>query len=140
MTTNTALKMIGAASLLAGAATGVLAGMFGVGGGIVIVPVLYELFGLYGVPDPVRMPLCIGTSLAIIAPTSISSFRGHLRKGAVEKPILKIWAGPVVVGVIISAALAAYAAPSHTKHRFSPCSGYPSDGPPAPITCARTAC
>jgi uncharacterized membrane protein YfcA len=82
------------------------------------VPVLYELFGLYGVPDPVRMPLCVGTSLAIVAPTSISSFRGHLRKGAVEKLILKIWAGPVVVGVIIGAALAAYAAPIVFKAVF----------------------
>ena len=112
------IAWLGSASLLAGAATGVLAGMFGVGGGTVIVPALYELFGLYGVPDPVRMPLCVGTSLAIIVPTSISSFRGHLRKGAVEKPILKIWAGPVVVGVIIGAALAAHAAPIVFKAVF----------------------
>jgi uncharacterized protein len=107
------IASLGAVSLLAGAATGVLAGMFGVGGGTVIVPAPYELFGLYGVQDPVRMPLCVGTSLAIIAPTSISSFPGHLRKGAVEKPILKIWAGPVVVG----ASLAQRSPP--TRHRSS---------------------
>jgi uncharacterized protein len=64
------------------------------------------------------MPLCVGTSLAIIAPTSLSSFRGHLRKGAVEKPILKIWAAPVVVGVIIGAAVATYAEPLLFKAIF----------------------
>ena len=60
--------------LAAGAVTGLLAGVFGVGGGAVVVPVLYELFRVIGVPEEVRMPLCVGTSLAIIIPTSIRSF------------------------------------------------------------------
>src|SRR5262249_42603632 len=74
---------LAAALAAAGACTGMLAGLFGVGGGTVIVPVLYEVFKLYGVPDDILMPLCVGTSLAVIVPTSISSFIGHYRKGAV---------------------------------------------------------
>ncbi|MBR0937410.1 sulfite exporter TauE/SafE family protein [Bradyrhizobium jicamae] len=84
----------------AGACTGILAGLFGVGGGTVIVPVLYEVFQLYGVPDDVLMPLCVGTSLAVIVPTSISSFAGHYRKGAVDIRVLRMWAVPIVVGVL----------------------------------------
>ena len=60
-----------AALLAAGALTGLLAGLFGVGGGAVIVPVLYELFRIAGVPEEPRMPLAVGTSLAIIIPTSV---------------------------------------------------------------------
>jgi uncharacterized protein len=71
------LVVLAGGLLIAGAITGVLAGVFGVGGGAVIVPVLYELFRVLGVPDEIRLPLCIGTSLAIIIPTSIQSFRAH---------------------------------------------------------------
>lgn len=93
----------------AGAVTGVLAGVFGVGGGAVLVPVLYELFRIIGVPEEVRMPLCVGTSLAIIIPTSIRSYKAHLAKGAVDTSIVKQWAIPVVIGVIMGAAVARYA-------------------------------
>ena len=60
--------------LAAGALVGFLAGMFGVGGGTVVVPILYEVFVWFSVPDDLRMPLCAGTSLALIIPTSIASF------------------------------------------------------------------
>jgi len=82
-----------------GAVSGFLAGIFGIGGGAVLVPVFYECFRLAGVPLEVRMPLCIGTSLAIIIPTSISSFRAHCRRGAVDMKILKLWWVAVVLGV-----------------------------------------
>lgn len=95
--------------LVAGAITGLLAGVFGVGGGAVIVPVLYELFRLQGVPEDIRMPLAVGTSLAVIIPTSIRSFRAHQRKGAVDMSILKVWALPVVIGVIGGSFVARYA-------------------------------
>ena len=65
-----------------GALSGFLAGLFGIGGGAILVPVFYECFRLAGVPLEVRMPLCIGTSLAIIIPTSITSFRAHFNRGA----------------------------------------------------------
>jgi uncharacterized membrane protein YfcA len=92
-----------------GAVTGLLAGVFGVGGGAVLVPILYELFRFIGVPEEVRMPLCVGTSLAIIIPTSIRSFRAHRAKGAVDDSIIKRWAIPVVLGVIAGSLIARYA-------------------------------
>ena len=94
---------------LGGAVTGLLAGVFGVGGGAVLVPILYELFRFIGVPEEVRMPLCVGTSLAIIIPTSIRSFRAHRAKGAVDDSIIKRWAVPVVLGVVAGSLIARYA-------------------------------
>ena len=92
-----------------GALSGFLAGLFGIGGGAILVPVFYECFRLAGVPLEVRMPLCIGTSLAIIIPTSISSFRAHYLRGAVDMQILKAWWLPVVIGVIAGGVTARYA-------------------------------
>ena len=83
-----------------GAVAGFMAGIFGIGGGAVLVPVFYECFRLVGVPLEVRMPLCIGTSLAIIIPTSIASFRAHYKRGAVDMAIMKLWWMPVVLGVV----------------------------------------
>src|SRR6195952_382701 len=82
-----------------GALSGFLAGLFGIGGGAILVPVFYECFRLAGVPLEVRMPLCVGTSLAIIIPTAISSFRAHYKRGAVDMEILKLWWLPIVLGV-----------------------------------------
>jgi uncharacterized protein len=65
--------------MFAGVVTGILAGLFGIGGGAVIVPVLIEVFRLLGVPESVRMQLCIGTSLAIIVPTAAHSYGVHRR-------------------------------------------------------------
>ncbi len=92
-----------------GALSGFLAGLFGIGGGAILVPVFYECFRLAGVPLEVRMPLCIGTSLAIIIPTSISSFRAHYLRGAVDMKILRQWWLPVVIGVIAGGITARYA-------------------------------
>src|SRR3954468_1327960 len=92
-----------------GALSGFLAGLFGIGGGAILVPVFYECFRLAGVPLEVRMPLCIGTSLAIIIPTSIRSWRAHHARGAVDMEILKIWWLPVVIGVIAGSITARYA-------------------------------
>ena len=92
-----------------GALAGFLAGVFGIGGGAILVPVFYECFRLAGVPLEVRMPLCIGTSLAIIIPTSISSFRAHHFRGAVDMAVLRLWAVPVVSGVILGSVIARYA-------------------------------
>ena len=92
-----------------GALSGFLAGVFGIGGGAILVPVFYECFRLAGVPLEVRMPLCIGTSLAIIIPTSISSFRAHYKRGAVDMDILRRWWLPIVIGVIAGSVTARYA-------------------------------
>src|SRR4030095_15657941 len=92
-----------------GALSGFLAGVFGIGGGAILVPVFYECFRLAGVPLEVRMPLCIGTSLAIIIPTSISSFRAHYARGAVDMDILRRWWLPIVIGVVAGSVTARYA-------------------------------
>ena len=93
----------------AGVVMGLFAGLFGVGGGAIVIPVLYEVFRIAGVPDEVRMPLCVGTSLAIIIPTSISSFRSHNARGAADLDVLKRWALPIVAGVILASAIARHA-------------------------------
>lgn len=97
--------------LASGAATGILAGVFGVGGGALMVPVLFEVFRLLDIPEVTAMPLAVGTSLAIIVPTSIRSYRGHLARGAVDTALLRVWAVPVVAGVAVGAALARFAPP-----------------------------
>ena len=82
---------------------------FGVGGGTVIVPLLYEMFGWLSVPEDIRMPLCIGTSLAVIIPTSLSAFETHWKRGAVDVAILKFWILPLIGGVLLGIATAQYA-------------------------------
>jgi uncharacterized protein len=102
----------------AGIVVGILAGLFGIGGGAVIVPVLYEVFRVLGVPEDVRMQLCIGTSLAIIVPTTVRSYIGHKKKGAVIPQVVRIWALPAVVGVAIGSVAAAYAPSQVFKAAF----------------------
>ena len=92
-----------------GALSGFFAGLFGIGGGAILVPVFYECFRLAGVPLEVRMPLCIGTSLAIIIPTSISSFRAHYRRGAVDFEIIKRWWLPIMLGIAAGSVTARFA-------------------------------
>jgi uncharacterized protein len=118
------LILLALAMAAAGALTGVLAGLFGVGGGTVIVPVLYELFRVLGVPEDMRMPLCVGTSLAIIIPTSFKSFRAHRAKGAVDVSILKLWAAPIVAGVLAGSVVARYAPPEVFKLVFIAVAGF----------------
>jgi uncharacterized membrane protein YfcA len=92
-----------------GALAGFLAGIFGIGGGAILVPVFYECFRLAGVPLEIRMPLCVGTSLAIIIPTSISSYRAHHARGAIDNEILRAWWLPILIGVLAGSVLARYA-------------------------------
>lgn len=112
------LAFLAVSLVLAGAVTGVMAGLFGVGGGAVIVPILYEVFRVIGVPEEVRAPLCVGTSLAIIIPTSIRSFNAHRAKGLVDLDILKTWAVPVVLGVVGGSYIARFAPPDLFKIVF----------------------
>jgi uncharacterized membrane protein YfcA len=103
------LAWLAAAIILSGVVTGILAGLFGIGGGAVIVPVLYEVFRILGVPEEVRMQLCIGTSLAIIAPTTIRSYLAHRARDQGIREVVRQWAGPAIVGVTTGALLAAFA-------------------------------
>ena len=95
--------------LIGGVVTGILAGLFGIGGGGVIVPVLYEVFGVIHVPDALRMQLCIGTSLAIIVPTTVRSYLGHKKRGAVIPQVVRVWTVPAIIGVLIGSVTASFA-------------------------------
>jgi uncharacterized protein len=107
-----------AAIVVAGVITGLLAGMFGIGGGAVVVPVLYEVFSLLNVPEAVRMQLCVGTSIAIILPTTIRSYLAHRAKGLIVPGVIRLWAIPAVLGVACGAAIAAFAPPAVFKIAF----------------------
>ena len=114
----TEIAFLAAALAGAGALTGILAGVFGVGGGALIVPVLYELFRILDVPEETRMPLCVGTSLAVIIPTSLRSFRAHRARGAVDMKILRAWVVPTILGVLVGSFVARYAPPALFKIAF----------------------
>src|SRR5215472_17939874 len=103
------ILLLALAVLIGGAVSGMLAGLFGVGGGAVIVPILYEVFGLLSVPEEVRMQLCVGTSIAIIVPTTVRSYLAHRAKGLVVPGVIRLWAVPAVIGVACGAAIAAFA-------------------------------
>ncbi|HAC57541.1 MAG TPA: hypothetical protein DCF73_04185 [Rhodobiaceae bacterium] len=102
------LAPFAAGLIVTGLVAGVLAGLLGVGGGIVIVPVLYQVFTLLGIDEAVRMHLAVGTSLGTIVLTSIRSVRAHAKKGAVDWDLLKSWAAPILIGVTIGTLVAAY--------------------------------
>ncbi len=104
--------------MIAGTVTGILAGLFGIGGGAVIVPVLFEVFRILGVPEAIRMQLCIGTSLAIIIPTAIRSYREHKRRGLVLADVMRRWTLPSMAGVAVGSALAAVAPPDVFQAAF----------------------
>lgn len=87
--------------LLTGAFAGVLAGLLGVGGGIIIVPILFHLLTAFGIEVSLAMPLAVGTSLSTIVLTSIVSARKHYAKGGVDMALVKSWTLPVLVGVMI---------------------------------------
>jgi uncharacterized membrane protein YfcA len=113
------LVWLAAAVMAAGIVTGILAGLFGIGGGAVIVPVLFEVFRVLGVPEEVRMQLCIGTSLAIILPTSVRSYRAHRARGLVIPYVLRSWAAPAIAGVALGSIAAAFAPVALFKAAFA---------------------
>jgi uncharacterized membrane protein YfcA len=94
------------ALLGAGAVGGMMAGLLGVGGGIVIVPALDAALTLAGVDPAVSLHVAVATSMATIVPTSISSSRSHARRGAVDGSVIRRWSLPIVVGALVGALLA----------------------------------
>lgn len=99
------LPLLGAL-VAAGLLAGILAGLFGVGGGIVLVPVLFQLFLHLGYPPDLAMHVAVGTSLAAILPTGYSSARAHNRKGGVDYALLKRIAPATALGATLGALLA----------------------------------
>ena len=80
---------------------GLIAGLLGVGGGIVIVPVLFWIFTSLKFPDEILMHMAIGSSLATIIPTSIASARAHYHKGSIDIDVLKKWGFGMFFGALI---------------------------------------
>lgn len=104
------LLVLAVAMLCTGAIAGVLAGLLGVGGGIVIVPVLFILFDYLEIPPQISMHIAVATSLATIIPTSISSARSHHKKGSIDLDLLKSWAPLICIGAAIGGVLSKYLA------------------------------
>jgi uncharacterized membrane protein YfcA len=101
------IASIVAAMLLTGAVGGVLAGLLGIGGGIVIVPMLEIALGVVGVDASVRMHIAVATSLATIVPTSISSARAHYRRESIDFNVIRYWSPWIVIGAIAGIFIAA---------------------------------
>ncbi len=97
------IALLIAGLLAAGVIAGFLAGLLGIGGGGVLVPVLYEVFRVLDIDPAIRMHLVLGTTLAIIVPTSLKSFAGHRARGSVDMALLKRVAPYVVGGVVLGA-------------------------------------
>ncbi len=105
------IATLAVALMLGGVLTGFLAGLLGIGGGGISVPVLYELFRIAGVSDSIRMQVCVATSLAIIIPTSFRSLRSHWQHNAVDVSVMRRL-GPWVAGGAFAGVLIASHAPS----------------------------
>lgn len=97
------------AILLAAFCAGLIAGLFGVGGGTVVVPALFFALPLFGATAATAMHVAVATSLANIIPTGFTSARAHWRRGAVDIALIRRWAPAIVIGVLIGTALAAWA-------------------------------
>jgi uncharacterized membrane protein YfcA len=100
------LAWLAAAMAATGLVSGTLAGLLGVGGGIVIVPLLFNVFPVFGIAEAIQMKVAVATSLATIVPTSIQSARKHHAKGAMDQALLRsIWpsmAAGVALGTLLA--------------------------------------
>lgn len=96
---------LGAAAIFAG----FIGGLFGLGGGVIVVPALYLFFGAIGVDEDVRMHLAIGTSLSTIIVTAARSLSTHAKKGAVDFDLLRAWLPWIALGALAGAGLAGIA-------------------------------
>ncbi len=104
--------------VLAGCGAGFLAGLLGIGGGIIVVPTLAMLFSFQGIAEKVTMPLALGTSLATIIFTSVSSVRAHHARGAVNWLLVRRMAPGLALGAVLGAALSAHLSPVLLKVAF----------------------
>ena len=94
------------AMLATGAVSGVMAGLLGIGGGAIIVPVLATALAIMGFDADVVQHVAVGTSLAVIIPTGLASARAHYKRGAVDTKILKLWAPVILVATLAGGLMA----------------------------------
>jgi uncharacterized membrane protein YfcA len=100
--------LLAVAMLVTGGVGGILAGLLGIGGGIVIVPVLEAALTFLGVDEAIRMHVAVATSLATIIPTSVASSRAHHRRKAVDLELVRRWALFVFLGALAGTAIASH--------------------------------
>ena len=100
------LLPLAALLVVIGAFAGVIAGLLGVGGGIVLVPAFLYTFTALGYTGPQIMQVCLATSLATIVFTSVRSLRGHIAKGAADLDVLRGWAPGIAIGAVVGVLVA----------------------------------
>ncbi|MEP1597363.1 MAG: sulfite exporter TauE/SafE family protein, partial [Hyphomonas sp.] len=105
--------------MIAGLIAGFVAGLFGIGGGFVVVPALLLVFSFFGVDGEVLTHVAIGTSLATIIVTSSRSVHAHNKRGAVDLQIIKDWAPWLLIGVVGGIILAQFMDGRSLKWIFS---------------------
>ena len=103
---------------LFGAFAGFLAGLLGIGGGVILVPVFLWLFPLVGFPEPLVVHTAFGTSLAIIIPTAFSSTLGHRKRGNVDWHVVGYLALGGSIGALLGSTAAAYIPGQQLKFVF----------------------
>lgn len=94
--------------LVTGVASGIAAGLLGIGGGAIIVPALATALTVLGYDSDVVQHVAVGTSLAIIIPTGIMSARAHFKRGALDMKVLRLWAPFIVAGTLIGGLMAGW--------------------------------
>ena len=113
------ILVLAAVLLVAGYASGIMAGLLGVGGGIILVPVLFQTFVFFDLPADLQIHMAVGTSLAIICFTGTQSARSHFKRGAVDVDVLKSWGVYIAVGALVGAIAARFVAPVGLKIIFA---------------------
>jgi uncharacterized membrane protein YfcA len=115
------LLLLAGVLLATGVAVGLIAGLLGIGGGGILVPVLFEVFRAADVDPALCIHLAVGTSLSVIVPTSLRSFQSHRAKGAVDMALLKSMALPVIAGVFLGVLVARYSDDTVLKAVWAGC-------------------
>lgn len=105
--------------VVAGFASGLVAGLLGVGGGVILVPVLFQTFLFFDLPSHLQIHMAVATSMAIICFTGTLSARSHYKRGGVDMDVVKSWGGFIAVGALLGAGAARYIAPAGLKLVFA---------------------
>lgn len=116
---ETELMILAAVLLVAGYLSGIVAGLLGVGGGMILVPVLFQTFVFFDLAAHLQIHMAVATSLAIIVFTGSLSARSHYKRGSVDMEVVKSWVGFIAVGALLGALAARYIAPAGLKLIFA---------------------
>lgn len=116
---STSMLGFAVALIASGALAGFLAGLFGIGGGAILVPILVTIVTAIGVDPDVVVHVSVATSLGVIVPTSLRSFFAHKKKGAVDMALLRSWIIPVPIGVFLASYVAALVSGDTLKGIFT---------------------